>query len=252
MEIAHRLRMLAVHNNTSKDIQNWHKTQPKGHEPGKYIFYVRSDDWRRNKKFYCHSPTTNTKTAGGMTKIPTIQSATARLITKRFVTVLNLLVVMTDKITNVFPIIVIIISKQNKTINTSFVHGQFAASALFSSVTFIFNQSDVESSKARYGVKVRTDLRSHFHRFINEWVSYVNLSIIAYQHLERVRKGSVFWGNYSRLSVWGENTLFDEKLGLIADVWGHHKKFLTGCGLAKGDSHVFRCLLCRLQIFNAE
>lgn len=77
--------------------------------------------------------------------MPTSQSATAKLITNRFVTVLNLLVVMTDKITKVFPIIVIMINKQNKTISTTFVHGQFSASALLCSVTFIFNHERLEA-----------------------------------------------------------------------------------------------------------
>lgn len=54
-----------------------------------------------------HLPTSIKATAGGITKIPTNQSATARLITKQFVTVLSLRVVSTDKITNVFPITVI-------------------------------------------------------------------------------------------------------------------------------------------------
>lgn len=86
-----------------------------------------------------HSPTEKTKTAGGMTKIPTSQSATAKLITNRFVTVLNLRVVMTDRITKVFPIIVVMMSKENSTISTIFAHGQLSASEFFCSVTFIFN-----------------------------------------------------------------------------------------------------------------
>lgn len=73
-----------------------------------------------------------------MTKIPTNQSATAKLITKRFVTVRNLRVVMTDKITKVFPIIVITINKQKSTIKEIFVHDHFSASAVFSSVEFMF------------------------------------------------------------------------------------------------------------------
>lgn len=36
MLMAQRLRMLAVHNKTSNDIQNSHSTQPKGHDPGKH------------------------------------------------------------------------------------------------------------------------------------------------------------------------------------------------------------------------
>lgn len=90
------------------------------------------------KEFCCHSPTEKTKTAGGMTKIPTSQSATASEVTKRFVTVRNLLVVMTDRITKVFPIIVMIINKQNSTISTIFSHGQLTAATLFCSVKFIF------------------------------------------------------------------------------------------------------------------
>lgn len=52
-------------------------------------------------------PTSIKATAGGMTKIPTSQSATAKLITKQLVTVRNRRVVSTDNITNVFPITVI-------------------------------------------------------------------------------------------------------------------------------------------------
>lgn len=52
-------------------------------------------------------PVSITKTAGGITKMPTSQSATARLITKQLVTVRNRRVVNTDNITNVFPITVI-------------------------------------------------------------------------------------------------------------------------------------------------
>lgn len=89
-----------------------------------------------------HSPTEKTKTAGGMTKIPTSQSATAKLITKRFVTVLNLRVVMTDRITKVFPIIVVMMSKENSTISTIFAHGQLSASEFLCSVTFIFNHGN--------------------------------------------------------------------------------------------------------------
>lgn len=36
MLMAHKLRMLAVHNKTSKEIQNSQRTEPKGHDPGKY------------------------------------------------------------------------------------------------------------------------------------------------------------------------------------------------------------------------
>lgn len=67
-------------------------------------------------------------------------------MTNRLVTVLRRRVVMTDKITKVFPIIVIIINKQKSTISTIFVHGQLPASALFCSVAFIFNHR-VEPSK---------------------------------------------------------------------------------------------------------
>lgn len=77
-----------------------------------------------------------------MTKIPTSQSATAKLITKRFVTVLNLRVVMTERITKVFPIIVVMMSKENSTISTIFAHGQLSASELLCSVTFIFNHGN--------------------------------------------------------------------------------------------------------------
>ena len=57
-----------------------------------------------------HSPKRNTATAGGMTKSPTSQSATARLITKQLVTVRRR---RTDKMTNVLPITVTTISTQN-------------------------------------------------------------------------------------------------------------------------------------------
>lgn len=90
------------------------------------------------KKFEYHSPTKNTITAGGITKIPTSQSATAKLITKRFVTVRKRLVVKTDKITKVFPMIVITINKQKITTSTIFVHDQFSASKLCCPVEFIF------------------------------------------------------------------------------------------------------------------
>lgn len=53
-------------------------------------------------------------TFGGITNIPTSQSATAKLITKQFVTVRNRLVVITANITNVLPIIVIMINVENK------------------------------------------------------------------------------------------------------------------------------------------
>lgn len=95
--------------------------------------------------FYCHSPTEKTKTAGGITKMPTNQSATARLITNRLVTVLKRRVVMTDKITKVFPIIVMIINKQKRTISTIFVHGQLSAPSPLGSVEFIFNQRQVSN-----------------------------------------------------------------------------------------------------------
>jgi hypothetical protein len=42
-------------------------------------------------------------TFGGITNIPTNQSATARLMTKQFVTVRSRLVVVTAAITSVFP-----------------------------------------------------------------------------------------------------------------------------------------------------
>lgn len=45
-------------------------------------------------------------TAGGITKIPTSRSATAKFITKQFVTVRSLRVVKTDSITSIFPITV--------------------------------------------------------------------------------------------------------------------------------------------------
>lgn len=54
-----------------------------------------------------HLPTSIKATAGGITKIPTSQSATAKLITKQLVTVRNRRVVSTDNITSVFPITVI-------------------------------------------------------------------------------------------------------------------------------------------------
>ena len=55
----------------------------------------------------------NTATAGGMTKSPTSQSATARLITKQLVTVRRRRVVSTDKMTSVLPITVTTISTLN-------------------------------------------------------------------------------------------------------------------------------------------
>lgn len=61
-----------------------------------------------------------TATAGGITNNPTSQSATARLITKQFVTVRNRLVVSTDKMTSVFPITVITISMMNTVVKHSF------------------------------------------------------------------------------------------------------------------------------------
>lgn len=53
-------------------------------------------------------------TFGGITNNPTSKSATAKLITKQFVTVRNRLVVITANITNVLPIIVIMINVENK------------------------------------------------------------------------------------------------------------------------------------------
>lgn len=56
-------------------------------------------------------------TAGGITNIPTSQSASARLMTKQFVTVRKRRVVNTDKMTNVLPIIVTMMRRQkSKTI----------------------------------------------------------------------------------------------------------------------------------------
>lgn len=87
-------------------------------------------------------PTEKTKTAGGITKIPTNQSATARLITKRFVTVLNLRVVITERMTKVFPIIVMMINNENRVISTIFVHGQLSTSDRSCSVEFILQIMD--------------------------------------------------------------------------------------------------------------
>lgn len=178
MLMAQRLKMLAVHNKTSNEIQNSHSTQPRGHSPSKYTFYVRR--LLITKSFQYHSPTENTKTAGGMTKIPTSQSATAKLITKRFVTVLNLRVVMTDKITKVFPIIVITINKQKITISTIFVHGQFSASALFCSVTFIFNHGKKRKhwNSSHFCVQVDMNLLVSIRRITYGWLSHVNSSLI--------------------------------------------------------------------------
>lgn len=117
--------------------------------------------------FYCDSPTKKTKTAGGITKMPTSQSATARLITNRLVTVLRRRVVMTDKITKVLPIIVMIINKQKSTISTIFVHGQLSASALFWSVVFMFNHPvfrEKEASKAHYTLREYSP-RAHPHYY---------------------------------------------------------------------------------------
>uniref|UniRef100_A0A182J7R4 Uncharacterized protein n=1 Tax=Anopheles atroparvus TaxID=41427 RepID=A0A182J7R4_ANOAO len=61
-------------------------------------------------------------TAGGITKIPTSQSATARLITKQLVTVRRRRVVTTDSITSVLPTTVITISRQKSATRTSFFH----------------------------------------------------------------------------------------------------------------------------------
>lgn len=127
-----------------------------------------------------YSPTELTKTAGGITKMPTSQSATARLITKRFVTVRSRLVVMTDKITKVFPIIVITINKQNSTVRTIFVHGQFSASTLLSSVSFIFNHEGCEPHKLITLVLrwARICLRTCCTKRISESLSYGNLSVV--------------------------------------------------------------------------
>lgn len=57
-------------------------------------------------------PTKCTATAGGITKMPTKRSATARLITKQFVTVRRRRVVIIAIITNVLPSIVITMSTQ--------------------------------------------------------------------------------------------------------------------------------------------
>lgn len=67
-------------------------------------------------------PTTKSITAGGITKIPTSQSATARLITKQLVTVRNRRVVATDRMTKVLPITVMTISVQNSTTSSIFSH----------------------------------------------------------------------------------------------------------------------------------
>lgn len=57
-----------------------------------------------------------TATAGGITKMPTRRSATARLITKQFVTVRRRRVVNTANITRVFPITVTTINVENTAI----------------------------------------------------------------------------------------------------------------------------------------
>lgn len=55
--------------------------------------------------------------------MPTIQSATAKLITKQLVTVRSRRVVITDRITSVFPNIVIMIKVVNRTTKQVFCHG---------------------------------------------------------------------------------------------------------------------------------
>lgn len=111
-------------------LKNW------GKKYGKFTsIWSRFDQWNTNlENFYLkkkrqakfsntihaqnvdrnqYVPINITATAGGITKIPTNQSATARLITKQLVTVRNRRVVSTDNITSVFPITVIIISAHN-------------------------------------------------------------------------------------------------------------------------------------------
>lgn len=134
MLIAHKLKIEAVQRRTSNDIQISHKIHPNGHEPKNnknnnikfqhkhWIGFCSNENIIKIIMIIISSPTINTNTAGGKTKIPTSQSATARLITKQLVTVRNLLVVITDAITNVLPMIVTAISKQNKIIQMIFFH----------------------------------------------------------------------------------------------------------------------------------
>jgi hypothetical protein len=94
--------------------------------------------------FFCLPSVRKTKTAGGITKTPTSQSATASDITKQFVTVRNRLVVITDKITRVFPTTTSIIRRQKSRQKRTFVHGHFSLSSLSitvnsSSLPFISN-----------------------------------------------------------------------------------------------------------------
>lgn len=58
-------------------------------------------------------------TAGGITNIPTNQSATANDITKQFVTVRNLLVVKTANMTKVLPMTVTTITMLNNITNAT-------------------------------------------------------------------------------------------------------------------------------------
>lgn len=64
-------------------------------------------------------PIKRSATASGMTNTPTNQSAIANDITKQLVTVLNLLVVKTARMTKVFPITVIIINTHKSATNAS-------------------------------------------------------------------------------------------------------------------------------------
>lgn len=80
-----------------------------------YLCGKKEEEEEEDGKFNKLLPPVNIKaTAGGITKIPTNQSATAKLITKQLVTVRRRLVVSTDKITNVFPITVICQEKRTR------------------------------------------------------------------------------------------------------------------------------------------
>lgn len=146
--------------------------------------------------------------------MPTSQSATARLITNRLVTVLRRRVVMTDKITKVLPIIVMIINKQKSTISTIFVHGQLSASALFWSVVFMFNHPvfrEKEASKAHYTLRENI-LLGHIRTITHGWLSYGNLRLLLSIGGEVVdkpksarkegRKGKKFYGPEGWKLIW--------------------------------------------------
>lgn len=101
-------------------------------------------------------PASMTATAGGITKMPTSQSATARLITKQLVTVRKRRVVITAKITSVLPIIVITMSRHSRQTSTSSVQSQSVSDGSVATVAAV--ALTIISSRLRLAIIPATPL----------------------------------------------------------------------------------------------